>query len=409
MQTTVLVVEDTGYSRVLLDRNLSASGYKVIMAEDGLKALEILQSVEVNMILLDLNLPKLNGDKLIQIVRTQLKYDVPIIVTSGSIDKKTISQLNQYKISGYLSKPIDMNNLHKAISTALAKPGEKETEDKLNNISEKENAEKKSIKIPVKEHDESAPTARTVLIADDHGYIRKQTENILSSRGYNVITAKDGLEAFEEIFKNKVDLLITDHEMPRMNGISLVRQLRERNINIPVILTSTHKKSTFNQDMSQLDISEFIQKPVDEETLIRNCELLIEESDKQITGSGTNVLFITSNNSLIKNLQFLLDSPGLTIVKSDSLLDSKRKAKHSSIKYVFIDLEISGIDGMEIVRSVNKEGITGEKPVYVLTEKNLEAAVQAEIQHLGISKIFHLPMKISELAEELKQLEEKPD
>jgi CheY-like chemotaxis protein len=84
---------------------------------------------------------------------------------------------------------------------------------------------------------ETHPTA-TVLVVDDEPAIREVIATLLEDEGYLVRHAKDGLEALDAINENRIDLIVSDVVMPRLDGASLVRRLRRRGHLMPVVLMS---------------------------------------------------------------------------------------------------------------------------------------------------------------------------
>ena len=84
---------------------------------------------------------------------------------------------------------------------------------------------------------ETHPTA-TVLVVDDEPAIREVIATLLEDEGYLVRHAKDGLEALDAINGNRIDLIVSDVVMPRLDGASLVRRLRRRGHLTPVVLMS---------------------------------------------------------------------------------------------------------------------------------------------------------------------------
>jgi CheY-like chemotaxis protein len=84
---------------------------------------------------------------------------------------------------------------------------------------------------------ETHPTA-TVLVVDDEPAIREVIATLLEDEGYLVRHAKDGLEALDAINGNRIDLIVSDVVMPRLDGASLVRKLRRRGHLTPVVLMS---------------------------------------------------------------------------------------------------------------------------------------------------------------------------
>ena len=84
---------------------------------------------------------------------------------------------------------------------------------------------------------ETHPTA-TVLVVDDEPAIREVIATLLEDEGYLVRHAKDGLEALDAINGDRIDLIVSDVVMPRLDGSSLVRKLRLRGHLTPVVLMS---------------------------------------------------------------------------------------------------------------------------------------------------------------------------
>jgi CheY-like chemotaxis protein len=78
----------------------------------------------------------------------------------------------------------------------------------------------------------------TVLVVDDEAAIREVVAALLEDEGYAVRQAADGHEALAEVAKGGVDVVLSDVAMPRLDGLSLARQLRSRGRAVPVVLMS---------------------------------------------------------------------------------------------------------------------------------------------------------------------------
>lgn len=81
----------------------------------------------------------------------------------------------------------------------------------------------------------------TVLVVDDSTAIRKFVMFALRAQGLHVVTAQDGLDALETLARQSVDLLITDLNMPKLDGFGLVRKLRaqQQHPRLPIIILSS--------------------------------------------------------------------------------------------------------------------------------------------------------------------------
>ena len=84
------------------------------------------------------------------------------------------------------------------------------------------------------------PVKKQILIVDDNPDSREMLSFILTGEGFSVITAEDGLEALEVVKDVQPDLIITDINMPNIDGIELTKQLREqfKSISLPIVIVS---------------------------------------------------------------------------------------------------------------------------------------------------------------------------
>ncbi|TWU45384.1 Chemotaxis protein CheY [Novipirellula aureliae] len=77
-----------------------------------------------------------------------------------------------------------------------------------------------------------------ILVVDDSGTQRFLLQSVLRPAGFEIVTAVDGVEAFELVQRDPPDLVVTDLQMPRMDGLQLVREIGQLQLSIPVILTT---------------------------------------------------------------------------------------------------------------------------------------------------------------------------
>jgi len=89
---------------------------------------------------------------------------------------------------------------------------------------------------------EIVPVARILLVDDNKlGLIARKA--VLEDAGHRITTALEGQEAFERFAREKFELVITDYKMPRMNGLELIRRIRERSETVPIILISGYAEA----------------------------------------------------------------------------------------------------------------------------------------------------------------------
>ena len=114
----------------------------------------------------------------------------------------------------------------------------------------------------------------TVLFVEDYEDIRESTVEILNHYFKTVDTAcegEEGLAKYHDFFirtGNNYDLIITDIEMPILNGVKLVKEIRKENQEQQIIVLSAHDESHYLLDLINLGISQFITKPIEIKSLL---------------------------------------------------------------------------------------------------------------------------------------------
>src|SRR5262245_14895427 len=116
-----------------------------------------------------------------------------------------------------------------------------------------------------------------ILIVDDDPSTRILVENILASKGYQTLTARDGLEALTMIKADKPDLVVLDIMMPEINGYDVCYQLRfnDEFEKLPIVLLSK-RDNELDEDIGQKTNIEFVPKPIKPQILLKTIETLLE-------------------------------------------------------------------------------------------------------------------------------------
>jgi CheY-like chemotaxis protein len=116
----ILVIEDDEYSRDALAHLLTAEGYEAESATDGESGIAQAQELRPDVIVLDLNLPGIDGRQVIRTLRKdQTLREVPILVVTGDEDRAAQSAV-EMGAAGYLTKPVEFDDLIRAISDLRA-------------------------------------------------------------------------------------------------------------------------------------------------------------------------------------------------------------------------------------------------------------------------------------------------
>ena len=135
----------------------------------------------------------------------------------------------------------------------------------LNNMSSPSTNE-----LPIKNSKNTQQLNYSALIVEDSISTRKSLAQFMRDLGFNVNTAKDGVEAIDQIQKQVPSVVLTDLEMPRMNGLELVNHLRAntKTAFTPIVIITSKSTEKHRKEAQRLGVSAYITKPYDEDELL---------------------------------------------------------------------------------------------------------------------------------------------
>jgi DNA-binding response OmpR family regulator len=109
---------------------------------------------------------------------------------------------------------------------------------------------------------------RRILVVDDEACIRLLLSEVLAVSGYHVDVAEDGAAAWEALQAKSYDLLITDHKMPKITGVQLVRNMRSARMALPVVMVTGELPEHDPESPPLLQLAATVLKPFSLEALI---------------------------------------------------------------------------------------------------------------------------------------------
>ncbi|GAB3648520.1 hybrid sensor histidine kinase/response regulator [Ramlibacter alkalitolerans] len=116
----------------------------------------------------------------------------------------------------------------------------------------------------------AAPTVPLVLVVDDSITVRRVTQRLLAREGYRVALAADGLQALERLAEELPAVVLSDIEMPRMDGFDLARNIRadERLRHLPIVMITSRIAEKHREHAKELGVNHYLGKPYSEEELL---------------------------------------------------------------------------------------------------------------------------------------------
>jgi diguanylate cyclase (GGDEF)-like protein len=125
--------------------------------------------------------------------------------------------------------------------------------------------------------DQVTSTGTSVLCVDDDPGIRELLKEIIARLGHSIITAVDGIDALEKLADDHFDIVITDINMPRMDGIELIKRIKTDFDDVDVIAITAYEMTYKYTDIIALGASDFISKPFNVDELEAKLNRILRE------------------------------------------------------------------------------------------------------------------------------------
>lgn len=244
----ILIVDDSVAMRSALAGSLRSLSSSLDQAENGRIALECALKTSYDLIITDVDMPVMDGFSLCNALKSNPKVNsIPVVILSSHDKESDIENGFELGASAYVSKTNAQQHLPLLVERLL----------------EKATLLKK----------------RLVLVVDDSQIIVTIVQKGLQKEGFDVLTAHNGKDALAVLEKNKPDLIISDLNMPVMDGMTFCRMLRQNpeHSGIPFVCMSSESDRFRMRQMLQSGAATYIVKPFNVDQLIIMVEKLLSD------------------------------------------------------------------------------------------------------------------------------------
>lgn len=162
----------------------------------------------------------------------------------------------------------------------------------------------------------------TLLYVEDEDFIRRIAISYLRPYFAEIYEASDGVEALEIYKKSKIDIIMTDIEMPNMDGLTLCREIRKSDKRIPIIITTAYTNTEYLLEAVTLNLVKYLVKPMEEEPMFE----AINSCFKQIETQSPNIINLSK--------EYKLDRFNHTLIRGDEVI------RLTDSQYKFLDILI---------------------------------------------------------------------
>ncbi len=214
----------------------------------------------------------------------------------------------------------------------------------------------------------------SILLAEDEQRVRESFKKVLMLYVDEVYTAANGEEAYELYKKHNPSIIITDIKMPKINGLELIKKIRQKNRDIPIIVTSAYTDQDFLLESIKLSLVEYVVKPIKERDLnrlLKECAQKLYEKSEKVVKLANDTLYDFENKILsikkesipltqkeIEFFEILLAHRGNLVTKQDieDKLYIYEEAPPSALKNLVFKLRKKL--NADIIQTVGKLGYT---------------------------------------------------
>jgi len=243
----ILIIEDSAAQRRLMSEYLKKIDAKLEIVEDGTVGLERALAGGFDLILSDIELPGISGLEICRRVKNECNPSVAVILVSTLSADLDIERGFEAGAAAYLPKPFRGEDLLHIVEDAM--------------------------------HKTFVHQQQRILIVDDSSVIRTILARGLNESGFETVCAANGVEAFRLAREKKPDLVLTDLNMPEMNGMQLCRQLKHDSElhDLPLVVMSANGDKGTMRRMVSMGAAGFLVKPFSHDQAAILIEKLLDD------------------------------------------------------------------------------------------------------------------------------------
>lgn len=257
----------------------------------------------------------------------------------------------------------------------------------------------KNLHIQEKIHRENnLKSLKRILFVDDSSLQQKQVEMIFKNTGYHVIFASNGVEAMTLIENTMPSLIITDIEMPEMDGYSLCRTIRDKysDITVPIIVTTSTADEHTLEKTYQMGADDFIAKPLTEVKLINKVNQYFQKKKRQ------EKILVVDDSMMIQNVLRL----GIMRNGYEALIagDGEEGYKIACIEHpdvIITDINMPNLSGYDLIERIRNTPEIESTPCMIMSSSDGKYN-QKMAESLGVEKYFVKPFQIDHVMHQIE-------
>ena len=249
----ILLAEDNEVNRRLVSLLVGRTGAELVNVNNGAEALDLALRESFDLILMDIQMPVMNGRDATAAIR-EAGLNTPVIALTANVMAEDIADYRLAGCNDHLAKPIDKQRFYEVLARYL-------------------------VVRPESEQGGARRYSGTVLVAEDNEDNCRLVERMLRAQGLEVITVGSGDQAVRRALSDSVQLVLMDRHMPELDGVEATRLLRQTGFQRPVIAFTAGDQSE-NEALLEAGCDGVLNKPIDREHLLATLNRYLTDADK---------------------------------------------------------------------------------------------------------------------------------
>jgi CheY-like chemotaxis protein len=377
-RVALIIEDDTIFARILLGLARDR-GFKGLVATSGAEGLALARQFLPDAVTLDIRLPDMDGwDLLDSLKRDNTTRDIPVHVISGA--EQWQRAVNSGAVA-HLRKPVTEEQLIGAFDNLLGFAEER---------------------------------SRNVLVIEDDLTQLSAMANLISTGEVVVTAVAGGQEALAALDENRFDCVVMDLGLPDMEGIELIRQMKNHPTHpqVPIVVYTGRELSEEEEhDLRALSESVIVKDAMAPQRLIEETNYFLNQVESRMpTGKrdsgkarigasleGRTIMIVDDDTRNIFALKSMLEEYRLGVVTAESGMECLRRLETGEkVDVVLMDIMMPEMDGYETIRRMRADERMRELPVIALTAKAMKGDREACLA-AGASEYISKPVDIDQL------------
>lgn len=243
---------------------------------------------------------------------------------------------------------------------------------------------------------------KCVLLVDDSKVIHQRTGGFLREKGFVVIDAENGEEGFKLAKRHRPDLIISDVEMPVMDGFQMCKKVKtsDETALIPVIIVSSLGQGIDIDKGFDAGANDYLIKPVVHDELLSCANSLLRTMEVR---RRETILIVDDSATILNMLKFGLAQQGFNVIACQDGEDAFAKAVDLMPDVIIADLDMPGLNGYQLVKYLRERPDTRGIPIMIISSRESRGEAASGLR-IGAATFISKPFSMDKVISKVERL-----